>query len=134
MKLYYWWLTAFKNYSDFSGRAGRSEYWYFFLGNVIIQFVLSLIEMSLGLQYSYGMYGPHMGLLTWLFWIAFIIPNLSIGVRRLHDSDHSGWFILTLFIPLVGPLVYLYFMLLPSDPTPNQYGMHANGVYVPIKY
>jgi len=87
-----------KKYADFSGRASRSEYWFFILFFTIGFLMLVLIDFFMG-TYNNKM---HMGLLSSVFYLAVIIPYLSVKVRRLHDVDKSGWWLLINLIPIIG--------------------------------
>ena len=106
--------TCLKNkYADFSGRASRSEYWWFALGMFIVNVVINLI----------GRAAPMVGLiLAVVFCLAVIVPALAAGVRRLHDTGKSGWWLLLCLIPLIGGIVLLIFFVLPSDSASNAYG------------
>lgn len=98
--------TCFGKYVDFSGRASRPEYWWFVLAYVIVAVVASLIH-----KFVYA-----------IAILAFVLPLLAVGARRLHDSGKSGWWLLIGFVPVVGGLVLLYFMVQPSQPESNAYG------------
>ena len=113
-----WYLEALKKYAVFSGRARRMEYWYFVLFNVIVAFVLALIDALLGTTTGVSSFG----LLSGLYSLAVLIPTLAVLVRRLHDVDRTGWWILINLIPLVGTIVLLVFALMPGTPGSNQYG------------
>jgi uncharacterized membrane protein YhaH (DUF805 family) len=113
-----WYLEALKKYAVFSGRARRMEYWYFVLFNVIVAFVLALIDALLGTTTGVSSFG----LLSGLYSLAVLIPTLAVLVRRLHDIDRTGWWILINLIPLVGTIVLLVFALMPGTPGSNQYG------------
>ena len=108
-----WFLTALQKYADFSGRAQRSEYWYFFLFYLLIYIALAFVAAALG---TAGV------ALIALFLLAMIIPSLSVGVRRLHDIDRSGWWLLISFIPLIGAIVLIIFAVQDSDPGENRFG------------
>lgn len=100
---------CFGKYATFSGRARRSEYWYFVLFNFIIGLVLGMIPVLgwiLGIIYS----------------LATILPSLAVAARRLHDSGKSGWLLLLLLIPLIGGIIIFIFTLLDSEKGDNQYG------------
>ena len=97
--------TCFSKYVDFSGRASRSEYWWFVLAYVVVAIVAGFIH-----EVVYG-----------LVILAFLLPLLSGGARRLHDNGKSAWWLLIGLIPLVG-LVLLYFMVQPSQPEDNEHG------------
>ena len=102
-----------KKYADFSGRASRSEYWWFTLGMVIVNVVIQVIA---NISPTVGM------LLAVVFFLAVIVPGLAVAVRRLHDTGKSGWWLLLCLIPLIGGIVILIFCVLPSDPKSNTYG------------
>ena len=107
-----WYLEVLKNYAVFDGRARRKEYWMFFLFNLIVAFVLGFVEAIVG--------GP--GVLGLLYSLGVIVPGIAVTVRRLHDTDRSGWWILIGFVPLLGGLVLLVFMILDSADGSNDYG------------
>ena len=107
-----WYLEVLKKYAVFSGRARRKEYWMFFLFNVIILFVLAFVEGFAG--------SP--GIVSMLYSLAVLIPAIAVTVRRLHDTDRSGWWLLIALIPLIGMIVLLAFMVQDSKPGENQYG------------
>ena len=105
-----WYLGAWKKYATFTGRARRTEYWMFYLFNMIFAFVLSFMDGILGLTNNGG-YGPLYG----LYGLAVLIPAIAVGVRRMHDTGRSGWWLL---LPIAN------FVFLVSDGTTgsNQYG------------
>jgi len=114
-------FAAYARYWDFQGRAGRSEYWLFFLWVFILGFVAGLVD-RLALQ-SQGPLGPCALFLTF----ANLIPNLSLGFRRLHDINRSAWWLLIALIPLVGGLVLFVFTLLRGTPGENRFGPPPGG-------
>jgi uncharacterized membrane protein YhaH (DUF805 family) len=113
-----WYLAALKKYAQFSGRARRKEYWYFALFNMIFSIALSFID---GLT---GTWDPEsgVGLLSTIYSLAVLIPSIAVGVRRLHDTGRSAWWLLILLIPLIGVIIFLVFMVLDSEAGDNQYG------------
>ena len=113
-----WYLEALKKYAVFSGRARRMEYWYFVLFNLIVAFVLALIDTLLGTTTGVSSFG----LLSGLYGLAVLIPTLALWVRRLHDIDRTGWWLLINLVPLIGTIVLLVFALTPGTPGSNQYG------------
>lgn len=119
-----WMLMPLKRYADFSGRSRRKEYWMFLLGVIIAAVILSIVEGVLGLQ---GMVGGVYGPLTLLLILGIIIPSIAVQVRRFHDQDKSGWFVLLGFIPIVGGLIVLVFMLLEGTKGPNRFGPDPKG-------
>ena len=113
-----WYLAVLKKYAVFSGRARRREYWFFALFNIIISIVLGVLDVMLGTASK----GTGIGLLSGIYTLAVIIPALAVTVRRLHDTSRSGWWILIAFVPFIGGLVLLIFMILDSKPGANDYG------------
>ncbi|WP_028113236.1 DUF805 domain-containing protein [Ferrimonas kyonanensis] len=113
-----WYLTVLKKYAVFRGRARRREYWFFVLFNVLIAIALALVDTSM------GTFDPETGtgLLGALYSLAVLIPTLAVAVRRLHDTDRSGWWLLLLLIPIVGVIVLLVFMALSGQHGANEYG------------
>jgi uncharacterized membrane protein YhaH (DUF805 family) len=113
-----WYLQALKNYATFSGRARRKEYWYFTLFNVIIAFILGFIDGMV------GSFSPEagMGLLGGIYTLAILIPGLAVSVRRLHDTERSGWWLLIALVPLIGAIVLLVFMVQDSKTGSNKFG------------
>jgi len=118
-----WYLQALKQYAVFKGRARRKEYWFFALFNLIVSIVLTVDYMTGSLDPELGV-----GLLSGIYSLAILIPSLAVTVRRLHDTDRTGWWVLIAFIPFIGAIVLLVFMLLDSKPGDNQYGPNPKGV------
>lgn len=113
-----WYLEVLKKYAVFSGRARRKEYWFFLLFNVIISIVLGIID---GVT---GSFSPEVGVgfLGGIYSLAVLIPGLAVSVRRLHDTERSGWWLLIAFVPIIGAIVLLVFMVQDTKPGENQYG------------
>lgn len=107
-----WYVKVLKQYADFSGRARRKEYWMFALFNLIIAVVLGFIEGLLGMTAVLGT----------LYALAVLIPSIAVSVRRLHDTDRSGWWVLISLIPVIGTIVLLIFLVLDGNPDSNEYG------------
>lgn len=119
--------TCLQNYGTFSGRAKRSEFWWFYLFCIIVNIVLYLPFLLLLSASSSGESGG-LVVITWLFgaaWIivnlALIIPQLAVGCRRLHDRGMSGWLQLLLLVPCAS-IVLIVFWALEGNPGDNQYG------------
>ena len=91
-----------KKYFCFEGKAGRKEFWEFFLVCVVINLVLGFIPLTI------------IKVLSWLISLALLCPQLGVGARRLHDIGKSGWMQLIAFIPCIGILVLIYFWAQPS--------------------
>jgi len=114
-----WALLPLKRYADFSGRSRRKEYWSFVLGIVVVAVLLAIVEGIVGLGGSVaGLYGP----LTLLLVLGIIVPSIAVQVRRFHDQDKSGWFVLLGLIPFVGGIIVLVFMFLDGTKGPNRFG------------
>lgn len=112
-----WYLHALRNYAVFKGRARRREYWIFELMTsaiVLALFVLAVILGKAGYPYFLG--------LPILYGVATVIPSLSSLVRRLHDTNRSGWWLLISAVPVVGPLILLGITVTDSDPGENRFG------------
>lgn len=107
-----------QRYADFDGRSRRMEYWMFFLGIVCATILTSIIDGILGMG---GMIGGVYGPLTTILLLGTLVPSIACAVRRLHDQDRSGWFVLLGLIPLIG-IVLLVFMFLEGTKGANQYG------------
>ena len=119
-----WYLEVLRKYAVFHGRARRKEYWYYQLFSIIIIVVLMVIDFRLG-SYS-GRNG--IGVFQGTYSLAVFIPSLAVCVRRLHDVDRSGWWLLINLIPILGPLFFLGFLVLDSNPGENKYGPNPKGV------
>nr|WP_311462507.1 DUF805 domain-containing protein [uncultured Aggregatibacter sp.] len=115
-----WYLYVLKNYATFSGRARRKEYWMFFLISALISIVLTLLDILLG-TYSVEY---EAGLFSGLYSLLILLPSIAVVVRRLHDTDRSGWWILISLIPLIGVIVLFVFMCLDSQPGTNRFGVN----------
>ena len=118
-----WYLEVLRKYAVFDGRARRKEYWYFALFSTIISIVLAVID---------GVAGTFMaevgiGLLGGIYTLAVLIPSIAVGVRRLHDTDRSGWWLLIALIPIIGAIVLFVFVVRDSTPGENQYGSNPKG-------
>ncbi|MBU1107831.1 MAG: DUF805 domain-containing protein [Candidatus Riflebacteria bacterium] len=104
-------VQPWMKFATFEGRAGKREYWTFVLINFAVNIVLSIMAKQIGL----------IGILGGLFALATLIPSITVGVRRLHDTGKSGWYLLLGFIPVLGWLAMLVFMLQESSGA-NEYG------------
>jgi uncharacterized membrane protein YhaH (DUF805 family) len=132
-----WMIMPLKRYADFSGRSRRKEFWMFTLFVAIVYTVL-VIVMGAGIGAGtdsetgeIGMFGSLFagtgGLLLLLFALAIFIPSLAVQVRRLHDQDKSGWWVLLNFIPYIGAIVILVMMCLDGTRGPNRFGPDPKG-------
>ena len=107
-----WYIDVLKKYAVLKGRARRTEYWMFVLFNCIIAFLLGIVDGIVG---SFGVIGL-------IYCLAVLIPGTAVFVRRLHDTDRSGWWFLIAFLPIIGLIVLLFFMVQDSKPGENRYG------------
>ena len=119
----HWYLDVLKKYAVFGGRARRKEYWLFTLFNMIIAYGLLAIDYLVGTDY-----GSNMGLLYTLYILATLLPSLAVFVRRLHDTGRSGWWFFIGFVPLVGAIILIVFMVLDSQSGSNKYGENPKSV------
>jgi uncharacterized membrane protein YhaH (DUF805 family) len=110
--------TCLSKYADFTGRARRSEYWYFVLFEILVSIAASIIDAILGTRGTMGGTGV-VGLLAGL---ALLLPGLAVTIRRLHDIGRSGWWWLISLIPIVGWIIILVWTCTDSQPGANQYG------------
>jgi uncharacterized membrane protein YhaH (DUF805 family) len=113
-----WYLAVLKKYAVFSGRARRKEYWWFVLINLIIAFVLAGLGALTTKNGEVGVFTA----LSGLYSLALILPSLGVMIRRLHDTNRSGWWFFISLVPFVGELILLIFLVLDSDPGTNRFG------------
>lgn len=142
-----WATRPIKKYMDFTGRAPRAEYWWFYLGMIVAYLVAMIVDSLVGIT----LFGPY-GVVTCLLALALIIPGLAVTFRRLHDTNRSGWWVLIVVVPyfivgilmgmsmasgdvtgmasaglvglvaLAGAIALLVFMVLPGTPGDNRFG------------
>ena len=106
-----------RNYCNFSGRASRSEYWWYVLFTAILGCIISAIFYS----------NPDtLNIVSGVVNLALLLPSLGVGVRRLHDIGKSGWWLLIGLIPLVGAIILIVWFCTDSQRTPNEYGPVPN--------
>ncbi|GGF61791.1 hypothetical protein GCM10007301_21920 [Azorhizobium oxalatiphilum] len=109
---------AFSQYFTFSGRASRSEFWYFALFCLLAAFVLGMVDLMVFSTMLEDGVSP----LSNLFSLAVIIPQIALSARRLHDTDRSGWWYLLLFVPLIGIIVLIVFWASQGTQGRNRFG------------
>jgi len=112
-----WYVSVLQKYAVFSGRARRKEYWMFFLFNLLISIGLAIVDGVAGLTTAYNV-----GILGAIYSLAVLIPSLAVSIRRLHDTDRSGWWCLIGFVPLIGAIVLLIFFVMDGTPGDNRFG------------
>jgi uncharacterized membrane protein YhaH (DUF805 family) len=106
-----WYITVLKKYAVFNGRARRKEFWMFVLFNLIFSAVLNIIDYVIGIN-----------VLGYIYGLAVLVPSLAVAVRRLHDTNRTGWWIFIGLVPLVGAIILIVFYATDSQPGDNQYG------------
>jgi len=117
MKYY---LNVLRNYATFTGRARRSEYWFYTLFTIIFIIVAAVLDNVLGIAWGAGPFKT--GPIYLVYGLATFIPGLAVVVRRLHDTNRSGWFLLLYLLPIIGWVWLLVLMFLDSTPGDNKYG------------
>ena len=117
-----WYLQVWKSFGDFAGRSRREEYWMFFLFNAIVQLALFVLIYAFSAVNIQPLSVISI-LLTAAYYLAVFVPWLAVSVRRLHDTDRSGWWMLTL--PIIA--ILLYFYILDGTPGENRYGPNPKG-------
>lgn len=123
-----YYLYCMRNYTKFSGRAGRAEFWLYVLISSVICAGFSLLDVFIG-TYSAQ---EQVGLLGGLASLIHFVPGLAATVRRLHDTDHSPWWILINCIPLIGTIWYFILLCKRGTPSPNRYGSGPEVIGAPI--
>lgn len=115
--------VVFENYANFSGRARRSEYWWFILAN----FILSLIMIGLDMLVGTSLGDSPQGIIYFIYLILVFIPSLAVAVRRLHDTGKSGWYYFLILIPIIGAIWLIVLFATEGDRGTNQYGKDPKG-------
>ncbi|HWC94496.1 MAG TPA: DUF805 domain-containing protein [Pseudolabrys sp.] len=110
--------SGFSNYVNFSGRAQRSAYWWWALFYFIVLIVADILDVVI-----FGSPSALYAIAT----LAMLLPTLAVGVRRLHDTDRSGWWLLIALIPLVGIIVLIIFFVQQGTTGPNRFGPNPLG-------
>jgi uncharacterized membrane protein YhaH (DUF805 family) len=118
-----WAKRPLQKYADFSGRAPRAEYWWFYLFSTVAVIITMVIDSIIGSNFG----GTGYGIVTALIGLALILPSIAVGVRRLHDTDRSGWWLLIAFVPLIGVIVLLVFLVTEGTLGDNRYGPNPYG-------
>lgn len=111
-----WYMRVLRRYSDFRGRAHRTEYWMFTLVSVLISIALAFVDAVLGLEVG------GFGLLGLIYGLAVLLPSLAVGARRLHDTGRSGWWQLIQIVPVIGIIVLVVFLATDGHHGANTHG------------
>ena len=113
MQLVNWWkVVVLERYAQFVGRAGRAEFWWFALANFIVSLILNMLGRASGLFLVLGL----------VYSLGVLVPSIAVGIRRLHDTAKSGWWLLIGLVPLVGFIILIVFFATQGAQGPNQYG------------
>jgi uncharacterized membrane protein YhaH (DUF805 family) len=108
----YWKQVVLERYAQFTGRSRRAEFWWYALAGLIIGVVFNILaQVSSIFSILYLIYG-----------LAVLIPGIAVAIRRLHDTDKSGWWLLIGLIPIAGAIVLIVFFATDGQPAPNKYG------------
>ena len=113
-----WYLEVLKKYAMFYGRARRKEYWYFILLSTVISTVLTIIDSVTGTFST----DSEVGLLSGIYLLATLVPSLSVTVRRLHDTNRSGWWLVVGVVPVIGVIILIVLLATDGNPENNDYG------------
>ena len=111
-------VSVLTNWNNFSGRACRSEFWYFVLATFLVSMIISIIEIATGMV---DIESAEMGILSIIFALLLFVPSLSVTARRLQDRGWSGWWQL-LYLTIVGILVIIVLNMLPAKEDENKWG------------
>lgn len=109
-----WSMKCLKNYATFSGRARRKEYWYFYLFQIVLGIVLGIAGIS----------DDSVNVMSGLLSLAFLLPTLAVGARRLHDINRSGWWMLIAFT-IIGLIPLFIWSVSETKPESNKWGQPA---------
>lgn len=116
-----WIRLALSRFKQFDGRSTRQEYWYFLLFFIAVVFVAGMIDAVIGtLDEERGI-----GVLSTVAMLVLLLPSIAVHIRRLHDTNRSGWFQLVAFVPLVGGLIVLVLCSLKGTEGDNRFGPPA---------
>lgn len=107
-----WAKRPLQRYAEFSGRAPRAEFWWYVLAVIVVSLVATILESLLGIGNMLGAYGPLTGIVA----LGLLIPNISVSVRRLHDTNRSGWWLL-LAVPYLVAVGFIMRGMLTGDPS-----------------
>jgi uncharacterized membrane protein YhaH (DUF805 family) len=107
--------SGFSGYVEFSGRAAITEFWYWVLFTIIGTVVAKILDAALFASLP-------LSPLSDIFALATLLPSLAVSIRRLHDTNRSGWWSLLSFVPLVGAIMLIVWWIEQGTPGPNQYG------------
>ena len=111
-----WFKKGLRNYANFSGRARRKEYWYFLLMQIILIIIAMVLDTII--------FDSDIGLFYLVVALGLFLPGVAVTIRRLHDTNHSGWWFLISLVPLIG-IVLIVFLVRETKFETNQWGPPA---------
>ena len=117
-----WYLRALEKYDVFDGRASRSEYWYFCLVNSIIGLFLAIIDEKAGFTIL------SVGVLGGIYSLVVLLPGIGVFIRRMHDTGRSGWWWFFAFVPIIGAIMTIIWLVKDSEEGTNKYGPHPKSL------
>lgn len=125
-----WMTLPLRRYADFSGRSRRKEFWMFLLGYMLLGMAITIIFAAFG-AFSGAQWTPAgqgiFFLVIAVLGLGLFIPSLAVYVRRFHDQDRSGWWVLLAFVPYLGGLILIVFMCIEGTRGPNRFGPDPKG-------
>jgi uncharacterized membrane protein YhaH (DUF805 family) len=113
-----WYIEAWKRYAQFSGRSSREAFWMFFLVNGLLTLLFVALEISLQMTWK----------IEAIYSLLIFLPMLSLTVRRLHDSNRSAWWLLVVLLPVIGMVVLLVLLAMPSESPINSIDYQPNNL------
>ena len=119
--------TCFQKYVTFSGRARRSEFWWWQLFVILLGAIANIGDSVFGLHYTNSISAAQVGWLGTVVALALVLPSIAVLFRRLHDTGRSGWWWLLSWVCCIGTILLWIFCLSDSTPGPNQYGPNPKG-------
>ena len=114
-----WYIDVLKKYAVFDGRSRRKEFWMFVLFSAIVGIIVSIIDRIIGTDFG-GRSGG--GWLSSLYYLAVLLPTIGVGIRRMHDTNRRGWWILIYLIPCIGWIWFIVLAAQEGTAGDNQYG------------
>ena len=122
-----WMLLPLRRYADFQGRSCRKEYWMFVLFQLLVMLVIGILTALVSAIFGQQFAGWTFAILAGLFFLGILIPGIAVQVRRFHDQDKSGWFVLLSLIPYLGGIIVFVFMCLRGTQGSNRFGADPLG-------
>ncbi|GAC1562808.1 MAG: DUF805 domain-containing protein [Vulcanimicrobiaceae bacterium] len=121
-------VSVLRSFANFTGRAGRREYWSFVLVNLLIVLAAEIPIYVLDLLFGWNVLSMLLGIAVGIFALVTLVPSIAALVRRLHDTGRTGWWVLVALVPVIGGLALLVLSVLEGTPGPNRYGPDPKSV------